>query len=91
VIQKTLGHKREALGSLPRNTQNEGHGDREQEGVEQSRRRLEDCDVLHQGSVPQKPDDQHVNQEADEEHDESLQALSWCSAIEEILDRVHLQ
>ena len=73
------------------NAQNERHGDGEQEGVEQGRRRLENGDVLDQSSVPQEPDDQDVNQESDEKHDESLHALAWCAAIKELLDRVHLQ
>jgi hypothetical protein len=47
--------------------------------------------VLDQSSVPQEPDDQDVNQESDEKHDESLHALAWCTAIKELLDRVHLQ
>jgi hypothetical protein len=79
-----------SLGSLLGNAQNERHGDGKQEGVEQGRRRLENGDVLDERRVPQEPDDQDVDQEGDEELDESLNALAWCAAVEEILDRVHL-
>ncbi len=60
-------------------------GERQQKGVKKSCGGPENGDVLHKSSVPQKSDDQNINQENDEKHDKSLNAFACCSARSEIL------